>query len=315
MRIAFISFLCLSTSLLANDLDALKKKRSELESKQNALSREYYDIRRNIEKSDELAALRKSVDDAKKALDAKLAASAKVQSAKKGMEEEYTHARSVAEAEVNADPEMQVINKEYAAADDAVFDLQSEKRIAEFVLAEMKRKVARDPSLKELKAAQYKAEEAYGQATADAKAAAKADRDAAYKALDEAINAKLAALPAAQEQQKKIAELDTRINTATGALQPIYRKQSEARSRIAQANAKVTDARKAADDAQQVYRKIIEEEAGAEQSAYAKATDAYNTAVKDKLAAEPKVAELRKQINELDQQLSEVREAMRGAQK
>jgi hypothetical protein len=315
MRFAIVAALCVCSGVFAADLEALKKQRAELTTKHNELSQAYYDIRRAVEKSDEIAPLRKGVEDAKKALDAKLAASAKVQSAKKGQEEEYAHARTVAEAEVNADPEMQVINKEYAAADEAVFDLQSEKRIAEFVLSEMRRKVARDPSLKELKQAEYRAEDALGRAAADAKEAAKAQRDATRKALEDAINAKLEALPAAQEQRKKIADLDARIKAASDALEPIYRKQSEARSRIAQANAKVMDARKAADDAAQVYRKIMEEEAGVEQAAYAKAMDAYNAAVKEKLAADPKVAGLRKQINELDQQLSELREAMRAAQK
>jgi hypothetical protein len=285
-----------------------QKRREELQTKREALFTELNDVRKSIEKSDAVAAAQKALADAKILYEAKIAESPRIVAAKKAMDDAAAQVKAITDQEVAADPQVIEAQKAIAAADDAYFDAQSELRIAEYVLSEMKRKAARNPDLKALKVKDNAASEAYYAARKAGKGvdAAKAAREASTKELDEAISAKVAASPQGQAQLKKIADLEAKVKETRLAMQPLNAKLSDARSKAATAGPKVTEARKAADAAAQAYRDTLHDEAEIEKAKVDDAAKALDDLVTTKLAAEPKVIELRKQMEGIREQIKEV---------
>jgi colicin import membrane protein len=305
---AFAVAFMVSAAHGADDADALKKKRDELQAKQAQVNKQIGEIRKTVEQTDEVKAAQKAAADARAAYDAKVAASANVAAAKKKVDELQAAAKALAETETAGSPEYQAAQKDYAAADDAAFDAESQLRIAQFVQQEMKRKVARDAELKPLKAAEQKAAEAYfaaKQANKDVDVA-KAAREAATKAYDEAVSAKLASSADGAAQAKKIGDLEAKVKDTRAAVQAANGKLAAAKAAVAKANPKVAESRKAIDEAMTAQRKAATEDAAAERAAYDKAQRALDEAVRAKLDADPKVVELRKQLDGVRAEMKEL---------
>ncbi len=91
------------------------------------------------------------------------------------------------------------------------------------------------------------------------------------------------------------------------AQQPLNAKFQEVLSRISQGNAKITDSRKAADAAETACNDIVNEYARDERAKVDAAQKAYFEKIEEKVASDPKVAELKAQIEDLRQQLNELR--------
>jgi len=292
----------------AEDADALKKRRDELQTKREALFTQLNEVRKDIEKSDSVAAAQKALAGAKIIYEAKIAESPRIVAAKAAMDEAAAKAKAVADEELAASPEVMEAQKAIAAADDAVFDAGSQLRIAEYVLSEMKRKAARDADLKPLKAKDNAASDAYYAARKAGKGVdqAKAAREATTKELEDTIAAKVAATAEGQAQLKKIAELEAKVKETRAAMQPLNTKLSEAKNKVGNSGPKTTEARKVADAAAMAYREILRDEAEVEKSKVDEAAKALDELVTAKLAGEPKVLELRKQLDGLREQIKEV---------
>jgi hypothetical protein len=292
----------------ADDAEALKKRRDELQSKREALYSQLNEVRKGIEQSEAVAAAQKALAGAKVLYEAKIAESPHILAAKKAMDDATANAKAVMEAEIAANPEVLEVQKAIAAADEAVFDAGSELRIAEYVLGEMKRKAARGAEIKPLKTKENAASDAYYAARKAGKGvdAAKAAREAASKEVEDAVAAKVAASPQGQAQLKTIADLEAKVKTARAAMQPLSAKLSEVRNKVSSAGPKTTEARKAADDAAMAYRQTLRDEAEVERSKMDEAARALDELVTSKLAAEPRVIELRKQMEGLREQIKAV---------
>lgn len=298
----------LGVARAADDADSLKKRRDELQSKREALFTQLNDVRKSIEKSDAVAAAQKALADAKVLYEAKIAESPRIVAAKKAVDDAAAQLKLVTDQEIAADPQVIEAQKAIATADDAYFDAQSELRIAEYVLSEMRRKAARDAALKPLKVKDNAASDALAAARKAGQGvdAAKAAREASNKELEDAISAKVAATPQGQAQLKKIAELEAKVKEARLAMQPLSVKLSEARSKAAATGPKITEARKAVDAAAQTYHDTLHDEAEIERAKVDEAAKALDDIVTTKLAAEPKVIELRKQMEGIREQIKEV---------
>jgi hypothetical protein len=69
----------------------------------------------------------------------KVAASPKVAAAKKLAEETQAKLKATAEAEIAKNPGVLAAQKDVAAADDAAFDAESQRRIVEYIISELHR--------------------------------------------------------------------------------------------------------------------------------------------------------------------------------
>jgi chromosome segregation ATPase len=287
---------------------ALKKRKEELQNKRDALFSELNDVRKSIEKSEAVANAQKAVAAARVIYEAKIAESEKIATAKKAMDDTLAHIKVVVEAQVAANPQVLEMQKAMAAADDAVFDAGSELRIAEYVLGEMRRKAARGDDIKPFRAADNAAVEAMYAArkAGSGVEAAKAARDKVNKSLDEAIAAKVAATPEGQAQLKKIAALEAKVKETRAAMEPLSGKLSTLRSKVSNSDEQIVEARKAADAAAVAYREAMSEEAEVEKAKLDQATKALDEIVTAKLAGDPKVIEIRKQMDGLRDQIREV---------
>jgi len=214
----------------------------------------------------------------------------------------------VADEQVAANPEVLAVQKEMNAADDAMFDAGSQLRIAEFVLGEMRRKAARDADIKPFRAADNAASDVYAAARKAGRGveAAKAEREKVNKAMDDAIAAKVAATAEGQAQLKKIAELEAKVKETRAAINPISNKLSDVRSKASTADPKILEAKQVSDAAALAYRDAVSEETDSEKAKLDEATKALDDVVTAKLATEPKVIEIRKQMDGLKEQIKEV---------
>ncbi|HYE18831.1 MAG TPA: hypothetical protein VEA69_10325 [Tepidisphaeraceae bacterium] len=292
----------------ADDPAALKKTRDELQTKQSAVIKEMADLRRDAEKSGDLAKAKQALADAMAAYNAKVAASEKVAAARKTADEVQAAGRAVATAEAATDPALAPVQKALAAADDAAFDIESELRVAEYVMNELRRKAARAPETRTLKATEQTATEAFYAARKAAKDVepAKAARDAAEKAHEDAVTAAVSASPAGQEQQAKIAALQAKVKAARSAHAERMTEFLAARANASRTNPKIAQARDAAEAALTAYRKTVDAEAATERAAVDKAQRALDDAAKAKLEADPNYAHLKKQADAIREQLREI---------
>ncbi|HSI32519.1 MAG: hypothetical protein ACAI43_19045 [Phycisphaerae bacterium] len=306
--LAAAMFMSGGTAFGADDPAALKKTRDDLQTKQSTLMKEMSDFRREAEKSGDLAKAKQALADATSAYNAKVASSEKVAAARKAADEALAAARAVTTAEAATDPALAPAQKALMAADDAAFDIESELRVAEYVLNELRRKAARGPELRTLKAAEMTAMEAYYTARKAGKDVepAKAARDAAEKAYEDAVTVAVNASPAGKEQQAKIAALQAKVKEARTAHQERQSEFMTARANASRTNPKIAAARDAADAAQTAYRKTVDTEAATERAAVDKAQRALDDAAKAKLEADPNYAHLKKQADAIREQLREI---------
>jgi hypothetical protein len=312
IRIAVIALLTLQMSFVpavaADDAASLKKRQEELRATEAEASRKLGEIRRAVDKDAAVVAARKAAADARAAYDAKVASSARVAAAKKNLDELTAAAKLTADGEYAASPEIKAAQEEIDLADEAVFDADSELRIAEFVMSELRRRAARDESFAPLKAKVDKAEEAFyaaRRANQDAEPA-KAERAAASQALADAIAAKVAATPEGAAQAKKIAALERKAKQARAAVDPAQRRLYEARNILNEDNPKLAEYRQIIDVAQRSLRDTADVEAADERAVLENAQRIVEETVQAKLDADPKVAELRKQLDGVREQIREL---------
>jgi hypothetical protein len=291
----------------ADDADSLRKKRNALENKEAEVFRQLGEFRRGVEKADTVVAAQKALNEARAAYEAKLTSSARYAAAKKNLDELLAASKATADAESTNNPEVLAAIREAESADDAAFELDSQLRVAEFVLAEMKRKTARDPELAKLKAAEAKALEAFYAARQANQGVetAKSQREAATKAFDDAVTARLAASADGAAQLKKVADLEARAKAARQAAPAALAKVQTVKASVLTDNPKLVEYREVIEIAQTSLRDTAVAEAGPERDAYDQAQRALEEAVRVKMEADPKVVDLR---NQLDGVRAEMRE-------
>jgi hypothetical protein len=184
----------------ADDAEALKRLQDELRGKQDTLNARINDIRKEIERSDDVEAAREAVAAARKACDAAAAVSPTVVEAKRAVTEAQAAARAAAEADAVGNPEVAAADREVADAEEAQFDAESQRRVAEFTLRELERKAERRADVRPLREALDRAQRAWDAARRSGTGVdeAAAARAVAAKALAEAAGVKAAATPEAQ---------------------------------------------------------------------------------------------------------------------
>jgi hypothetical protein len=142
-------------------------------------------------------------------------------------------------------------------------------------------------------------------------AAAKKARDAAKAELEEKVRAKIAEDAQGAAELKTAAELKEKIGQARTGGQKIDAELGKIKQKLEKEDAKMIEARKAAEVAHAAYRKAIEEELKGEKAAVASAEKAYNDALEAKVAVNPKAMAARKEIEDLDGQLRGIRDEIR----
>ncbi len=293
----------------AEDADGLKKQKQTLEAQISKDNDQLREIRHALAKGDDLAEATKAVADARKAMEDKVAADAKLAEVKKGAIAAEKAVRDAMDLTATS-TEVVAAQKQVTAAEEAAEDVQSQMRIAMFTLNEVKRKVARDPELKKLLAAVAKAETRYHEASKENKQVetvdAKGARDAAQKAYEDALAAKLPANAEAAALQKKIQELEQQAKESQAAVREANKKFMETKDKVAKSDPNVIEARKAAEVANGTYRKAVNEATATEQAAVEAAQKKLTEKMEAKLAADPKAAAIRKELDDLNKQARDV---------
>ncbi len=131
---------------------------------------------------------------------------------------------------------------------------------------------------------------------------AKAARDTAQKAYDEHLLAKLNASPEGQAQVKKIQDLEQKVKDARAAAKTAGQKLIDAQAKATKSDPKIAEARTARESVTTDYRKAVDAATAAEKTAVDEAQKAVDTKLQSKLAADPKAAEIKKQIEDLSKQ-------------
>src|SRR5687768_17966483 len=100
LTVGVLSLGLAGVALAAEDDATSKRKRDELQARQAEVSKQISDVRREVEKTESIAALKKAADDARAKYEAKVAGSAKVGAAKKEVDAAQAAMKGAAEAEV-----------------------------------------------------------------------------------------------------------------------------------------------------------------------------------------------------------------------
>lgn len=146
-------------------------------------------------------------------------------------------------------------------------------------------------------------------------ASAKQARDDARRKLDEQVQAKLGTDAEGAAQLKKLAELGQKAKDAQDAASAAEAKLAEARARVSKSSAKYEEARKARVAAEATYRQTTADETKAEKAALDETMKGYNQRLEAKASADPKVIDLKKQVEVLQKLIDTVREQEKTAKK
>jgi hypothetical protein len=295
------------------DIEQLKQKHTAAEASLKELTAKLSTLRSALTRQGDMPALAKRLEEATSARDAKAKNDPKVAAARQAANEASAAARKVGDAELATNPEYAGINKELADLEEAAAELQSQERIARFILSEVRSRVARQPALKKLvqaKTAALAAARGKGANSAEAKAAADATEACAG-----AVQAKTTADPQGAEQIKKLAEVATKLEATTEARRAAAAKLAPLTRKALARNEKVVAARSAEMAAFTSLRTITAEQTKAEQEALDKAQQAYDDALEARFLANPAAVALRKQVEEVRNQVRELAIELRLAEK
>lgn len=332
--------------------DALRKQYQELNAKYNEVYAQYSAAREVLMKQDPLADVALRLAEVRDARDRKVAASANVATALKAYSDSAAAMNKTLESELAANPNGAELMKEIAGLDDQIEELDSQNRIANFMLSEIQRRVARKSPVRELyealgKAdnAQYdatrkdqkvqalykayeeatrlllarpevdKAKLAYEDALKNSPAIVEAQkaRDAARAAYDQALAAAVDKHPDTPALKKKIDDLTQKVAALTQRKQAATAKLQEWRQKVSTGSPKVAEARKAYYAASNAYSQAVADAAPNESAAYQEVEKIYSEMVDARVNANPSVAALRKQVDDLQTQMQEMGMKVRRA--
>ena len=137
---------------------------------------------------------------------------------------------------------------------------------------------------------------------------AKAARDAAQKTYEEHLQAKLTASPDGQAQAKKIQDLEQKVKDAHAAGKTASQKLLDAQAKANKSDPKIAEARTARETVATDYKKALDTATATERAAVDTAQKAVDTKLQEKLAADPKAAEIKKQIETLSKEAHDLAE-------
>jgi len=327
------------------NLESLRKQHQDLLAKYNSVYAQYSQLRETLMRQDEMADVAQRLADAREARDRKIQSSDKVSAAYKAYNDAVAAMNGILEAEIAADAQGKQLVGELASLDDQIDELDSQQRIASFMLSEIQRRVARKPPVRplyeaysRLENAAYEAARKDPQVVAAYKAyteaqqillarpeverlrvayeqAAKAStvvveankaRDAAKTAYEQALAAAVAAHPETPALKKKIDELTQKTAAMTEAKRVATVKLQEVRQRVGAGSAKVAEARKAYHAASTAYSQAVTDAAPNESAAYQEIEKVYYELLESKVNNDPKLTALRKEVDELQKTTAEM---------
>ncbi len=175
-------------------------------------------------------------------------------------------------------------------------------------------RVAELPEKKALDEAQARYDAAI-RATAPNREEARKAADAAAKRLSDVHQARAMANPASAPIIKELEEFAPAAKAAMDRIREGRNKLDEARARIAKVNPKVKEARQRSKDAQMAYREAVLAEAGVEHVAMERAQQTYYDRLEAEVAADPKVADARRQLAEVNKRIRELSLQLRTLEK
>jgi len=143
------------------ELPALNKQKRQLEDQRNKINEQLWQMREAAMKDPELAQARQALDRAREAMDKRRSSDPFIKEARKPLDDAEAAVRNAAEAELAADPEVAGLRKDLAAARDAVEEWDFQQRLANFILAECRRRAEKDPNIRRLRADAQKADQEF----------------------------------------------------------------------------------------------------------------------------------------------------------
>ncbi len=343
-RIAYCLTICAGLLCAADgpsDLESLTKQHQEASAKYNAAYTQYYQAREALSRQDDVAELSRRATETREVRERKLANSAKVVAAQKAYTDIYAALNQTLEAEVAADPEAVAVNKSMEQIDDQIDEIDSQQRLANFLLTDIQRRAARKPDMRQLAAGMDKHEVGvYELHRRDPKVAAayrayteaqqlfvprpeleklrvayedacKASpvmaentrkREAAKAAYEQALAAKVAANPQTSELKKKIEALDAKLKDLAEVKKGLTAKQTAIRQRVSANSAKVAEARKVYYAADTVYRQAMAEECPNETAAMNDIDRMVTEKMEEKVAADTVASSLKKEMEDWHRQ-------------
>jgi len=284
--------------------DDLKKQRADAEAKLKEVNAKISAARLAVEKQDDVAKLARDANAARKATTQKAATDPKAVEARQAAVNAAAAVVKTANEEVAASPDYQAIKKDLADQAASVDELESQQRIAGFILGEVHRKVGKEPDLAKLaQTAEVAATAARGKPADSVEAKTAAD---ARKALNETTKAKVSANAQGAEQLKKLEEIAGKLKAAHDARIAGQAKLADARKATLAKSEKYAAASKAAETSAAEARKTTEEQTKAERETFDKAQKAYNEALSAKVKADPAITQLRKDAEDLQAKIREL---------
>lgn len=279
-----------------DDAAANRKKMQDLQTKIADVTKQIQDFKANPPKSDDIVAAQKALADAKAAKQKKIESDEKCAAAQKALADAE---KAVADAKKAEDDVVAGANKELTAALEQQEDLSFDKKMAESTVTEMRRRAARDPEIKKLDAEAKSADMKLREAKATSKPVdeLKTARDAAAKALEDALKAK----PDVVAAEKKLAEIDAKLKDGKTAIDAARTKVADAMK--ARNGAKLTAAQKAAGEAKASFEKLAGAQTVAETAEIVRAQTVYDA----KVDTDPKMVELKKQAEGMNKELADLR--------
>ena len=311
----------------ADDVDTLKKKRQAVEAKLSEENEQMRQLRRTLAKDADLAAAYKTLADAKAAYDQKMTSDPKVTAAAKAQTDATaTDAADDAESDLRVANFVQTEMKRKAARDPELKKLLAETVKADAALravpssapalaapykavTDAKRAFEDDRSAAQ-RTALENAQKALDEAVKGSKEAAdaKAARDAAQKTYEEHLQSKLTDSAEGQAQAKKIQDLEQKVKDAHAAGKTASQKLLDAQAKANKSDPKIAEARTARETVATDYKKALDTATATERAAVDTAQKAVDTKLQEKLAADPKAAEIKKQIETLSKEAHDLAE-------
>lgn len=138
-------------------------------------------------------------------------------------------------------------------------------------------------------------------------AAARQKRDEAMKAFEAQLQPKLAADPEGAAAIKHMEEVQQKLTESRNAMGPLQGELQQTWRRLGQENPKIAEGFKAAEEAETAFRDTVDKRAKDEKADLDEAQRAFSEKVDQKAAADPRMAELQKQLEALREQMQDLR--------